>query len=499
MVPDRHPFLTFLAWQALGLALLFLHLGLVVLSGNVLLPLGVTATIVGLLYYADALAGFAAFLQILLYQNRSVSLFSTSLSPDLFRASQGTGFALTLALAAIAACRLWLSGRRRNLLLGLGLVGCVIVAYTVLGAARSSPGSAIPYFRSSSIALVGLLIGWDVGRSAGYRSVALCYLVSLGLGLGVALLEVTAPIPYYEWINASRYYSLSLSAASSIVSIEMSRAQDVLTYQTGGFFNIVGGGWQTVRFGGPNMHSVSYAYVLSVAAIVAASLGAYWYVLGIAPLLFLAGVKGAAVLLLWSLSLSLLGCCCGPKVLAASGLALGSTYVGFAIWFGLAAGDYHVIGLIGGVNGFLHNPLGHGIGVGGNLSVDVTRSDLTGQWDLNQRYGADVPLESAIGVMLYQMGVGVVAVAAVIWLAFAAGFRHIWRATNVIPLAIAIVTVNGLLQEEAFSPFAMGLLTIFAGVLSAGFSPQGAEDRRESSRPTTRRANHSQRPAYQLG
>lgn len=492
----RQVMLTLFFWQCVGFTLLFAHLGFIVLLGSALIPFAITLIFVTMLYFADSLAAFAVFLVFVLYQNLAISIVSGSLSPDLYRASQATAFALTLALTTAAGYRLWSLGRNRRVLVWLGVAALVILAYTALGAVRSSPGSAAVYFRSSIVGLTGLLIGWDVGRSYGHRILGLCYLTTMALGVGAAVLEVTTPIFYYECINAARYYLLSVSASTSVVFVDLTRAQDVVLWLTNNFFNIAEGSLQTVRFGGPNMHSVSYAYVMSVGAIVAISLGMYWFAIALLPLMFLIGVKGGVILLFSTTILSLTGRWFGPKVLAVTGLVLGTAYVSFAIWFGLSVGDYHIIGLIGGVNGFISNPLGRGIGVGGNLSIDVTSTDTTSQWDLNQLYGSDVALESAIGVLLYQMGVGGVAVGYIIWIAFASGARYITQRSNVLPLAVVVVTVNGLFQEEAFSPYAMGLLTMFAAVLSSDASYRYQKDGRESNIPGTRHISSPQLPAY---
>jgi hypothetical protein len=463
----RHPLLTLLFWQAVGFALLFTHFGLVVLLGNAVTALMVTVTLVAMLYWVDSLAGFAVFLVFVLYQNLAISTICEWLSPELYHASLATGFAVTLALAGVAGCRLWSLERNRAVLLSLGLAGLIIVFYTVVGAMKSSFGSAAVYFRGDSVALTGLLIGWDVGRNNRYRLVGLCYLVAITPGLGAAVLEITTPILYYDWINAPRYYFLHASDATSFLTRDFARAQDVVDSMTANFFNLSLGSSHTVRFGGPNMHSVSYAYVLSIGAVVAISMGAYWYALAIVPLLFLGGVKGGVILLASTIGLSFIGRYFGTRILTLSGVSLGTVYVAFAIWYGMSIGDYHVIGLLGGLNGFLDNPLGRGLGVGGNLSVEVASIDLRSQWDLNQRFGSDVALESAIGVLLYQMGIGSLAVAYGIWIAFVSCIHHLRRGTNMVPLAIAVLAVNGLFQEEAISPYSMGLLTMFAAALSA--------------------------------
>ncbi len=196
------------------------------------------------------------------------------------------------------------------------------------------------------------------------------------------------------------------------------------------------------------------------------------------PLLLVVGAKGALALLL----LSLAYCFIGRRhqgILLPIGLALAlALYAAFAFYSGLQIGDFHVLGLIGGVNGFLSNPAGHSLGAGGNLSTNFAGID----WSKYQHAGAtDIAVESAAGVLLYQMGIAGIAVIAIyLWLA-----RVAWRlfrslrapALALTAASIAIMLVNGLFQEEAwFAPLALGLVLSFAGLTF------GAVDRRAAMR-----------------
>jgi hypothetical protein len=115
----------------------------------------------------------------------------------------------------------------------------------------------------------------------------------------------------------------------------------------------------------------------------------------------------------------------------------------------------------------VQNPLGHGIGVGGNLSLNMTMID----WGRSQHLGStDVAVESAIGVLLFQMGVfGVALIAVLGWIT--AKLWKLYRDTRELAFAMAAlglftVTVNGIFQEEAlFSPLALGLVLGFCGLL----------------------------------
>jgi hypothetical protein len=141
--------------------------------------------------------------------------------------------------------------------------------------------------------------------------------------------------------------------------------------------------------------------------------------------------------------------------------------VTFVFLSGKANGDYHVLGLLGGLNGFLKLPIGHTLGDGGNLSVpEFNAIDWT---KFQQEGAADLAVESAVGVLFFQLGVMATAfLAFYVWIA-----RTAWRlfvSTRAPALAFSggatlILLTNGVFQEEAyFSPLSLGLLMILVGL-----------------------------------
>jgi len=422
-----------------------------------------------LLYLADPLAGFAVWLQFLLYQNLAISVVSGHLGAGVYHQLLGSSFALTFAIAAAAAWRLWGAAEARRMLVVVVAALAAIAAYTVLGALSSSFGSAAIYFRSTTVAILCLLIGWDVGRRHGYREVGVCYLTSMALGLVLTLWEATLPLSYYDWINAADYYRLKYTPEAGRPPLDFRSAEDVVAFVTSVFFNFSDFGLESIRFGGPNMHSVSYAYVMTIGVLVAASLEIYWFAALVLPLIFLIGVKGAVIVLAATGILWTIGRLFGGAFLGAFGMIAGVAYIALIISYGLSAGDYHVIGLLGGIDGFLRDPLGHGIGVGGNLSSSGISTDIK-SWQDFQRYGADEALESAIGVLLYQMGI---AALVPLGFCFAVAFKA-WRlyassgnlTQGLAGFGVMVVLLNGLFQEEAlFAPPALGLLLALTGLV----------------------------------
>jgi len=157
-------------------------------------------------------------------------------------------------------------------------------------------------------------------------------------------------------------------------------------------------------------------------------------------------------------------------------LVLMVAYITFGIKQGIATNDFHVLGFLGGVNGFVHNPIGRGLGVGGNLSATASAGF---HWEGEGGFmatGADFALESAVGVLIYQMGIGGLAILAVfIVLLQPASFgKEVIQRTGkvIIPqrqdmlfLAVATVMVNGVFQEEAYAPTGAALLALLCAVI----------------------------------
>ena len=115
----------------------------------------------------------------------------------------------------------------------------------------------------------------------------------------------------------------------------------------------------------------------------------------------------------------------------------------------------------------MSNPLGHGLGVGGNQSAAAQaefKMDGPGGFT---HVGADFALESAVGVLLYQTGIASSLVFAVFIAVLSAGPLGELRGNQLRPLrqdimffAVATIMVNGVFQEEAYTPYAAGLIML---------------------------------------
>ncbi len=466
-----------LQWQVIGLIALVCHVVLI-RDGAAACFVLLMAGLLGL-HRHNPLAGFIVYLQLLLYQNVVVSLFSQSMASSDYTVVSATSFIGGLILASAPVLRILQSGSpfrsshrgiTRTMRLTLIAIG-IALAYTALGAVTAGPTAAVVGFRNATAILFAIIIGLDIGDRWGYRTIATCFLVSGALGIFLSLVEISDPAWYLSLVHAADFGNLKnyqsvkahLFAAENVIDNMTS-----LPFNTGLLTEVFSG--TTYRFGGPNMHSISYGYVLAVSGLISLSLG--WFALAVpfGALVFMIGVKGAAILSVttgllyqvWRVTANL-------RLLLLCGFAVAAVYTSYGVATGLAAGDFHVLGLIGGVNGFLENPLGHGIGMGGNLSFGTLPET---KWqEFQHRGAANVGLESAVGVLIYQIGVGCAAMIAAIIAMLRSSSLGVAgrepRLTDLLFIGMCMGLVNGVFQEEAYSPYAVGLLALFCGVLVA--------------------------------
>jgi hypothetical protein len=390
------------------------------------------------------------------------------------------GFWATL-MARLALGRFRVSPFVWRMLLASGAILCLAGIFFLLGLPIDSRGSTI-YMRN--IGLPALLFQICV-LVASRCELAMRQTAALLLALMVACgycellairgwLDFTNGWTYWDLAFAARRQSLDLEREARASGIVIGDTIDLLTtslFNTSLLSNL---DIRVVRLQGPNFHSISFGYALAIISCFVAVHGRLLLPLAALPLLVAVGAKGALALLLIAL-----GFCLVSRFYRGALLPIGlaivlGLYAAFAFITGLQIGDFHVLGLIGGINGFLSNPAGHTLGAGGNLSTNFAGID----WSKYQHEGAtDIAVESAAGVLLYQMGVaGVVVIAIYLWLA-----RTAWRlfqtlgapALALTAASISIMLVNGLYQEEAwFAPLAFGLVLLFAGLTL------GAVDRR---------------------
>jgi hypothetical protein len=420
-----------------------------------------------------------------LYQNMVVAWF-TPYIPDnnAFDALRGANFVILMTaygafLAASLQTRLRAVPRLKPwLLMGFGLAA-VIGFYLLLGAVHGNLKDAIVYFRNTITPLACFHIA--LVAACLYRIDFRKSLLWLGAAIVVyGYCELIFTLDFLGLFNGDLYIERDIHRQIETGAWEktlretgfvLRGLQDIMTTT---FFNtpLTADILPTVfRIGGPNFHPISYAYALSVISIWLLFRGRWLLPLAALPLIVVIGSKGAMFMLIVALWARMAQGVLGTRLTLASVPIAAIAWVGAAIAYGSTHGDYHVLGFLAGLHEFLRAPLGQGLGIGGNLSS----TSLHVNWEHAQATGATaVPVESAVGVMLYQMGVGsfvffgflVALIVCARRLILATGRSDFWFAYVTITTAFA----NAVLQEEAFySPLSLGFCLLLTGAALGGF------------------------------
>ena len=466
-----------LIWQPIGLLLMVVHV-LFVRQSVWLFP--VAPLLLGWVYLNAPLAGALVFFQILIYQNLIVSLFSPGMDyMPTYVSLGGTNFVALCVIAVIAMNRLMTSywwQKSRGVIWLVLLALAMTTVYTAIGAAKAGPTSALVYFRTFTSPLFAVIVGLDLGRAWGFKTIATAFIFSVVVSIGLSILEYAIPLDYYGWMNEVSYYQLKWGLSPDGPSFWV--PQDIVNAFTNVFFNVAGTSpsesvTTTFRFGGSIITPTSFAYILSVVGLVAVSLRRSAWLLVILPLMFLDGAKGASLLLILSLLVWMVWALTANKpMVLICGLILIVAYVSFGLISGFRNEDYHVVGFMGGVHSLASTPFGHGMGVGGNMSAQAAagfKMDGPGGFT---KLGADFALESAVGVLFYQTGFASIFMFAVfIGLLYAAPLGEL-RGDRLVPVrrdilffAVAMIMVNGIFQEEAYSPYTAGTIMLLCSVL----------------------------------
>jgi hypothetical protein len=415
-----------------------------------------------------------------LCQNLFVALVSTRISSiEDLNFLRGYNFILTVVIWAVLAAGFWLARgsfeRRFRLLIDVTTCVMVVIGVYFLIGAMADPASAATYLRNISAPFL-LFQSFALVAYRHRVSMMAAFVVLAVFALVYGYLEMFEHDHLFGLVNGDSYikWRIKQDYESGVwlrnlheTGYVMRSYLDALTVD---FLNsplFRDFGMQFYRLMGPNFHSISFAYVLAFFSVVLLALGQWWYLIAALPLILVIGSKGALMFMLMvSTGLGLVRLFRGGWTIYLYLLVLGAL-AALGIVTGIRAQDYHVIGFIGGLNGFLRNPLGRGIGAGGNLSLGTTAVD----WSQSQQLGhTDIAVESAVGVLLYQVGIfGILILAVIGWIAFR--LWKLYRQTGdrlfaMATLAMITIVVNGIFQEEAlFAPLAFGMLAALAGLL----------------------------------
>lgn len=414
-----------------------------------------------------------------LYQNMMVAWFTPLIANNTaFDAMRGANFVILVAaycvfFAASFQPRARAIAPLRSWLLLNTIVLLVILFYFGLGVLHGTSRDAVIYLRNTVTPLACFQIAIVVASL--YRIDLRKSIMWLGAGAIVyGYCELTFALKFLGLFHGDLYIERAIHREIETGKWERTLKQtgfvlrnlkDVMMtsfFNTPLFGNIFP---EVFRIGGPNFHSISYAYALSVISAWLLFKGRWLLPLLALPLLLVIGSKGATFVLLIAIFARLAIQPLGARLTVVCVLLISAAWVTGAFFYGMATGGYHVLGLIAGVRDFLADPFGHGLGLGGNLSS----TSLVVNWNRAQATGyTSIPVESAVGVMLFQMGIGSFAFFGLIIAIATTARRYLFETGNrdflFAFVCVTAISANAVLQEEAyFSPLALGLCLLIVG------------------------------------
>lgn len=468
--------------------LTFALLVLCVISFLIATPLGIAVAFTSMLGLSVILPASMPLVIIgtFLFQNSVIASFSPMVAEDSgFDAVRAVNFVLMMTSFGAFFLATILTPQRLPLALRPWLLAClavlgIILFYLALGGVRGDPRDAIVYFRNTITPIACLFIGLVAAsqyRTQLSRGIAIITAIAIVYGY----CELFFTFDFLSLFNGDRYMELKMS-----VQIDSGYWEGVLK-ETGfvlrnlndtmitDFFNsalLHDYFPQVFRIGGPNFHSISYAYALSICSAWLLFNRQNWAVICALPLLLVVGSKGAMILFLLAVMVRVCLKFMNPKAVVQLFLLVLFLWICATLIVGIRADDYHALGFVAGVRDFFKNPFGRGLGIGGILSGTTVE---TLDWSVAQYKGAtEVPVESAIGVMFYQMGLGGFVFVGLL-IALARQSLRLFMRTGSGPFMFGFVSIctlcaNAILQEEAFySPLALGLCLMLAGVTLGGY------------------------------
>lgn len=416
-----------------------------------------------------------------LFQSFWVGVFMDSVhSYDDFKNIQAANAIVanvTFLCALAYILRMWKTfsnGIKNILIYGALFIGAIIV-FSLYGIAHVSFSSVFSYLRNYSGGMVYLIIGLAFAKRLEGRLV-LNMLIQFGTLLTLyGFVEFFDARELYTFVHLTDFmhykYSLINENRHDLVFFGL---QDTLDWLTSSFLNLSGNfGIPTslLRPVGPIFHNISNGYSLAFFLLVAVIMGRPFTACCMFCLLAIIGVKGATALVLFSIMTMLVYRLTKNAAFARHVLYGALTlYVAVVLVYGYLSNDNHFVGMMGGFKGFLSNPVGHGIGVGGNSSE--TTANVTLEGGDAAKFSGDYALESGFAVLLYQAGIFGIVTLLLFWNALVNKMNQFVRnhpadshreTAIIMPAALIILMINSLFQEEVFTPTCWGLWTLLAG------------------------------------
>lgn len=429
-----------------------------------------------------------AVLIAMIFQNTFVALVSSSIDTTTsFNVIRGYNFVILCGVWGISTLMYLYYFRGQNteidrlsnvVFILMGVIG----VYFIVGFVQNPLGAVI-YLRSVATAVMLFQVCLIIFGYFKPRFTPVMTMLSLTIIL-VGYVELFFVDEWNRLINGERFWNLSyIDARNSLVwdrdAVERGLVvKSIFDGFTVDLFNtpLLADLKITIRrLLGPNLHPISFAYVIGFFLIFSLYRGKFILAALLFPLLIFTNAKGPIILLILISLAWVAARVFGHRFAFLSLLAAIAAYISLGVVVGLYIGDYHVLGFMGGVYNFFEFPIGRGIGTGGNLAINFAELD----WNAYQAAGrTPIAIESAVGVLLYQLGFSAFLYLGICgWLAWKTvqvGAKTGQSVHLVAGFMLLVILANGVFQEEAlFSPLAFGFIMAFNGMILGAYCKAG--------------------------
>lgn len=427
-----------------------------IVSLNLLLGLSSVFLACLLLFILDRKLLITFFLTLYIFQNTFIAFIASFIDKFTFGVLHGLNFFVP---AFIFLLLLLLKVRFSKTLLIYSLISLLILLiFLLFGLIVYKNIDPVVYFRLFSLPLIMLIIGSFFSQQIDFTFLAkylrvVFYILCIG-----ALMMFFLPKLYIFIMNDLDYFRLKMNDPLLTYPLLMEKISKSL-------LNLNFGDIRLIRHGSLIKHPISFGYIIAVLAFFLydyfGKKGRY-LLLGLLVMLLISSSKG--VLILFVLGYFLTSFYSSSYNFSYL-VGITASIVLLIIIAGIKTNNEHILGFIHGLTYLYRFPLGNGLGFSGNLSSNLTVSafgsplpDL-GYWTRFQNGS-----ESVFGVLFSSLGL----FSLIYLLCFTFIIIRFFNSERFIELKsvyilVLLIFFQGVFQEEAFSPYALGFAMFIAG------------------------------------
>lgn len=411
-----------------------------------------------ILFFKNKTLFFTYFFWIVFGQNLFIGFVSFALNEEVFQVAHGINFffiVLTVFFILIEKPSIILSTT-----IGLVITTLLIITglYFIIGLYQYGVFNSSAYLRLFLSPLFLFLIGY-------YFSSNYVKILDKNIMIFTSLLIFSMIITFFI-----PNYGLYLFGDIFYYKLKAGEGKDILQYLKRNTFLNIPGMPSVIRTGGIIKSSISAGYFLSyVSFIFLLYKKNIFYIIIFLSLLFFVSSKGAIILFLLILITFHLYSY-EFKLKSRFNLAYDINFIfsfiviGSVITLGYYLNNEHSLGFF---NGFQYLfSWGNGLGFSGNLS-DIRLQEINGKplKDLGYFTRFQNGSESALGVLFSSLGIfSLLYLSSYLYIAKKIFSHYVERKIKFVSLLILIGLFQGSFQEEAFSPYALGLVMLIGGV-----------------------------------